>query len=269
VNGAGTACSRARWGSLCSRALSSHGASSLKLRVFDSEQDAASACAAHLAEAVRERPSLVLGLPTGRTPLHVYRELVALASRGALDLSRASTFNLDEFFGLPPEDAGSFRAYMERHFFQHVNLPREHIHFLDGSAPDAEAECARYDAELAAAGGLDFVLLGIGGNGHIAFNEPGDSLLAPCHRVRLGRETRLANAGLFGDDATRVPLEALTLGMAAILQARRVVLLAFGEGKAEAVSAMVRGPVTPRCPASFLQLHRDVEVWLDPVANPG
>ncbi|MCY1019916.1 glucosamine-6-phosphate deaminase [Pyxidicoccus sp. MSG2] len=239
----------------------------MKLRVFDSEQQAAAACAAHIAEAVRARPSLVLGLPTGRTPLNVYRELVALSARGALDLSRASSFNLDEFFGLVPEDAGSFRAYMERHFFQHVKLPRERIHFLDGSAPDAEAECARYDAELAAAGGLDVVLLGIGGNGHIAFNEPGDSLLAPCHRVKLGRETRLANAGLFGDDPTRVPMEALTLGMGAILQAKRVVLLAFGEGKAEAVAAMVEGPVTPRCPASFLQLHRDAEVWVDPEAG--
>ncbi|MFP2906504.1 glucosamine-6-phosphate deaminase [Pyxidicoccus sp. 3LFB2] len=239
----------------------------MKLRIFDTEQDAASACAAHLAEAVRAQPSLVLGLPTGRTPLNVYRELVALASRGTVDLSRASTFNLDEFFGIPPEDAGSFRSYMERHFFQHVNLPPERIHFLNGSAPDAEAECARYDAELAEAGGLDLVLLGIGGNGHIAFNEPGDSLLACCHRVRLGRKTREANAALFGDDPTRVPLEALTMGMGGILQARRVVLLAFGESKAEAVSAMVRGPVTPRCPASFLQLHRDVEVWVDPAAG--
>lgn len=235
----------------------------MKLRVFDSEQQAAVTCAAHIADAVRAKPSLVLGLPTGRTPLNVYRELVALAARGALDVSRASTFNLDEFFGLPPEDAGSFRSYMERNFFRHVSLPREHIHFLDGSAPDAEEECARYDAELAAAGGLDFVLLGIGANGHVAFNEPGDSLLAPCHRVKLGRETRLANAGLFGDDASRVPMEALTLGMAAILQARHAVLLAFGESKAEAVAAMVNGPVTPRCPASFLQLHRDVEVWVD------
>ncbi|QSQ23041.1 glucosamine-6-phosphate deaminase [Pyxidicoccus parkwayensis] len=235
----------------------------MKLRIFDSEQQAAVTCAAHIAAAVRAKPSLVLGLPTGRTPLNVYRELVALSARGELDVSRGCTFNLDEFYGLPPEDAGSFRSYMERHFFQRVNLPRERIHFLDGSAPDAEAECARYDAELAAAGGLDLVLLGIGGNGHVAFNEPGDSLLAPCHRVKLGRETRLANAGLFGDDASRVPMEALTLGMGAILQARQVVLLAFGASKAEAVAAMVNGPVTPRCPASFLQLHRDVEVWVD------
>ncbi|MCP3141720.1 glucosamine-6-phosphate deaminase [Pyxidicoccus xibeiensis] len=235
-------------------------------RIFDSEQDAAVACAARIADAVRARPSLVLGLPTGRTPLNVYRELVALQARGALDLSRASTFNLDEFHGVSAEDAGSFRAYMDRHFFQHVNLAPERIHFLDGSAPDAEAECARYEAELTAAGGLDLVLLGIGGNGHLAFNEPGDSLLAPCHRTKLSRDTRLANAMLFGDDASRVPLEALTLGMGAILQARSVVLLAFGESKAEAVRAMVEGPVTPRCPASFLQLHRDVAVWVDPPA---
>ncbi|MBU8895465.1 glucosamine-6-phosphate deaminase [Corallococcus sp. H22C18031201] len=241
----------------------------MNLRVFSSEKEAAEACAARLAEAVRLQPDLVLGLPTGRTPLNVYRELVALTRRGGLDLSRVVTFNLDEFLGLPPEDAGSFRAYMERHLFHHVNLAPERIHFLDGSAEDAEAECARYDAALAAAGGLDLLLLGIGPNGHIAFNEPGESLVASCHRARLSRETRLANAMLFGDDPSRVPMAALTLGVSSILQARRVVLLAFGASKAAAVTAMLHGPVTPHCPASFLQLHRDVEVWLDEPAARG
>ncbi|HZI14916.1 MAG TPA: glucosamine-6-phosphate deaminase [Myxococcus sp.] len=241
----------------------------MNIRVFNSESEAAAACAGLIAQALEARPSLVLGLPTGRTPLNVYRELVALQARGALSLAGAHTFNLDEFLGVPPEDGGSFRAYMERHFFGKVDLPPGHIHFLEGMAPDPDAECARYDAELRAAGGLDLLLLGIGANGHVAFNEPGEGLQAPCHRVRLSRETRLANAALFGDDATRVPLEALTLGMAGILQARRVVLLAFGASKAEAVAAMVKGPVTPRCPASFLQLHRDVDVWLDPEAARG
>ncbi|MFP2899440.1 6-phosphogluconolactonase [Corallococcus sp. 4LFB] len=119
--------------------------------MFQTEQEAASACAARIAEAVRRTPELVLGLVTGRSPLNVYRNLVDLAARGALDLSRATTFNVDEFLGLPPEDAGSFRAYMDRHLFRHVNLSTERIHFLDGCAPDAEAECARYDAALAAA----------------------------------------------------------------------------------------------------------------------
>lgn len=241
----------------------------VNIRVFNTESEAAAACAGLIAQAVGAQPSLVLGLPTGRTPLNVYRELVALHARGALSLAQAHTFNLDEFWGVSPEDGGSFRAYMDRHFFGKVDLAPAHIHFLDGLAPDADVECARYDAELRAAGGLDLLLLGIGANGHVAFNEPADSLQAPCHRVRLSRETRQANAALFGDDATRVPLEALTLGMGAILQARKVVLLALGAGKAEAVAAMVKGRVTARCPASFLQLHRDVDVWLDPEAARG
>ncbi|WP_426754866.1 glucosamine-6-phosphate deaminase [Myxococcus sp. Y35] len=238
----------------------------MNIRVFDSEREAAVACAQRIASAVAARPSLVLGLPTGRTPLNVYRELVGLYRQGRLDLSQVRTFNLDEFLGISADDGGSFRAYMERHLFQHVNLAPEHIHFLDGATADAEAECERYDARIAEAGGLDLVLLGLGANGHLAFNEPSDGLRARCHRVRLSRETREANAMLFGDDATRVPLEALTLGMAGLLQARRAVLLAFGEAKAAAVRAMVRGPVSPRCPASFLQLHPDAEVWLDPAA---
>ncbi|QDF07814.1 glucosamine-6-phosphate deaminase [Myxococcus xanthus] len=238
----------------------------MRIRVFDSEREAAAACAQRIAQAVTARPSLVLGLPTGRTPLNVYRELVELFTRGGLDWAQVRTFNLDEFLGVSADDAGSFRAYMERHLFQHVNLSPAHIQFLNGAVEDAEAECARYEARLAEAGGLDLVLLGLGSNGHLAFNEPADGLRARCHRTRLSRQTREANLMLFGDDPSRVPMEALTLGMASILQARQALLLAFGEAKAEAVRGMVEGPVSPRCPASFLQLHPDVEVWLDPAA---
>lgn len=241
----------------------------MNVRVFASEQEAAAACAAHIATVVRARPELVLGLPTGRSPLNVYRELVALHARGELDLSRATTFNLDEFLGLAPDEPGSFRAYMERHLFEHVKLAPERVHFLDGSAPDAEAECARYDAAIAAAGGLDLLMLGIGPNGHVAFNEPGEGLVAKSHRALLSRETRQTLAPLFGDEASRVPMAALTLGMAAVLQARQVLLLAFGASKAAAVTAMVHGPITSRCPASFLQLHKDVHLWLDPAAASG
>jgi len=243
--------------------------SPLNVRTFASEQEAAAACAALIATALRDKPSLVLGLPTGRTPLNVYRELVALHAHGQADMSQASVFTLDEFLGVPPEDPASFRAYMERHLYQHVNLARERIHGFDGSAEQAEQECARYDAELDAAGGLDLLLLGIGTNGHVAFNEPGESLQACCHRARLSRETRQGLAALFGDNVSRVPLAALSLGMSALLQARRVVLLAFGVNKAAAVTGLVRGPLTTHCPASFLQLHRDVEVWLDTAAARG
>lgn len=241
----------------------------MNVRVFASEQEVASACAAQLAAGIRARPGLVLGLPTGRSPINVYRELVAAHQRGELELSQATTFNLDEFLGLSPDDPTSFRAYMERHLFQHVNLAPERIHFFDGSAPDAEAECARYDAAVSAAGGFDVVLLGIGPNGHIAFNEPGESLRATSHRVLLSRETRQTLAPLVGDDATRVPMAALTLGMAPLLQAKEVHLIAFGASKAAVVTEMMHGPITPRCPASFLQLHQNVHLWLDKVAARG
>jgi glucosamine-6-phosphate deaminase len=241
----------------------------LNVRVFASEQEAAAACAARIASAVREKPSLVLGLPTGRTPLHVYREMVALHQRGEMDLAQATTFILDEFLGLPPDDPASFRAYMDRHLLKAVNVAPERQHSFDGSAERAEQECARYDAHLAACGGFDLALLGIGANGHVAFNEPEDGLRASSHRVRLTRQTRLGLAPLFDNDVSRVPPAALTLGMAALLQARRVVLLAFGVNKAAAVTAMIHGPISPHLPASFLQMHREVEVWLDPGAASG
>ncbi|WPB78779.1 glucosamine-6-phosphate deaminase [Archangium violaceum] len=241
----------------------------MNVRVFASEPEAAAACAALVAAAIREKPSLVLGLPTGRTPLNVYRELVTLHQRGQVDFSRVTTFNLDEFLGLAPDDPSSYRAYMERHFFQHINLAPGRIHFFDGSAERAERECVRYDLKLSEAGGLDLLLLGMGPNGHVAFIEPGDSLQAGSHRTRLSRESRLAVASLFGDDVWKVPPAALTLGMAGLLQARRVILLAFGVSKAAAVTAMLRGPITPMCPASFLQLHGNVEVWLDAEAGRG
>jgi glucosamine-6-phosphate deaminase len=231
----------------------------MRLRTFPTATDASRACAQLLAELLQRHPAPVLGLPTGRTPLDVYRQLVALK----VSFARARTFNLDEFEGLAPDDPGSFRAYMQRHLFAHVDLPPGHIHFLDGLAPDAEAECRRYDAALAAAGGLDLCLLGVGRNGHLAFNEPGDALQAPSHRVRLTRETREANAALFGGEPSRVPTHALTLGMGSILQARKVVLLAFGQAKADAIRAALEGSVTPRWPVSFLQLHADAELWTD------
>ncbi|MET0405520.1 MAG: glucosamine-6-phosphate deaminase [Cystobacter sp.] len=241
----------------------------MNVRVFASEADAAATCAALVAAAVREKPSLVLGLPAGRTPLNVYRHLVTLHRQGTLDLSGVTTFNVDESLGLTPDDPCSLRAYMDRHLFQHVNLAPERIQFLDGSAEQAQGECARYDAALAAAGGMDLLLLGIGSNGLVAAIEPGDSLQAGSHRARLSRETRLAMAPLFGDDISRVPLAALTLGMGALFQARRVIVLAFGVNKAAAVTAMVRGPITSHCPASLLQLHGQVEVWVDSEAGHG
>ena len=221
--------------------------------------------AARLATALQANPSIVFGLATGRTPVALYAELARLTHERGLDWSQATTFNLDEFYGLPPEHPASYRQFMQQHLFQHVNLLPDRINFLMGMADPLE-ECRRYEQAIAAAGGIDLQILGIGTNGHIGFNEPGPELQSRTHLVSLRPETRRSNATLFGDDPSRVPDEALSMGMATILQARAVILLANGESKASCVARMVNGPLTTELPASFLQLHHDVDVILDEAA---
>jgi glucosamine-6-phosphate deaminase len=235
----------------------------VKVSVYAEARDAASAVADRIAHALAVRPSAVLGLPTGRTTVPLYRDLAARAERGVLDFSRATTFNLDEFLGLAPDHPASYRRFMQRHLFSRVNLAPSRIHFLDGAASDPAAECARYESAIASAGGIDLQVLGLGNNGHIGFNEPAAALEARTHRTRLSAPTRRANTALFGNDVRRVPHEALSMGMATILHARAIVLLATGRGKARCVRGAVYGRVTTRLPASFLQLHRDVEFVVD------
>lgn len=235
----------------------------MDVRVFATPYETARALAQRIAAALQTKPDLVLGLSTGRSPVDAYAELRRMRARREVDFSRVRTFNLDEFAGLPPEHPGSYRQFMEGHLFDGLNLPPSHIHFLNGAAADLDAECRRYEAEIEAAGGLDLQLLGIGANGHIGFNEPGEELTARTHRVRLHDLTRRDNAALFGGEAGNVPHEALSMGMATILKARAIVLIATGERKAACVQRMVRGPLTTRLPASFLQLHRHVELFLD------
>ena len=177
--------------------------------------------------------------------------------------SRASTFNLDEFAGIDGNHPGSFRTFMDDHLFAGVNLRPERIHFLDGAAVDLDAECERYEAAIAGAGGIDLQILGIGSNGHIGFNEPGDDLPVRTHRVRLMESTRRDNAALFGHEPSKVPREALSMGIGTILHARRIVLVATGDKKAECIRQSVNGRITTRVPASMLQVHPDVEMLLD------
>jgi glucosamine-6-phosphate deaminase len=209
---------------------------------------------------------VVLGLPTGKSPIKTYAELRRTHDAGAIDFSRVRTFNLDEFAGVHPAHPGSFRRFMDEHLFQHVNVPPGNINFLNGTADDLDAECVRYEAAISAAGGIELQLLGIGANGHIGFNEPGDELIAPTHRVQLHDVTRRDNAALFGGEAGSVPREALSMGMGTILKASAIVMIATGDRKASCVHRMMRGPLTTRLPASFLQTHRHVEVFLDRAA---
>ena len=218
-----------------------------------------------MAEALRQTPDLVLGLPTGRTPLDVYAELRRLYAAGELDFSRATAFLIDEFVGLDSSDAGSFRRQIGEQLLSGVNFDETRVHALDGLA-DGDAECRRYEDAIVAAGGLGMLLLGIGANGHIGFNEPGRMLVSRTHRVALLESTRRDNAKLFGGDLTRVPAEALSMGMATILRAEVILLIATGQHKAAVVERMIRGPLSTQLPASFLQLHRHVEVYLDQAA---
>jgi glucosamine-6-phosphate deaminase len=216
-------------------------------------------------EALRRTPDLVLGLPTGRTPLDVYAELRRLYAAGEVDFSRATAFLIDEFVGLDSLDEGSFRRQLGEQLLSVVNFDQTRIHALNGLA-DGEAECRRYEDAIVAAGGLGLLLLGIGANGHIGFNEPGRTLVSRTHRVALLESTRRDNAGRFGGDLTRVPAEALSMGMATILHADTILLIATGQHKAAVVERMIRGPLTTQLPASFLQLHQRVEVYLDRAA---
>jgi len=238
----------------------------MKVTVFKDERTLAKTLAARLAAMLTGQPALVLGLPTGRTPVRLYHELGSLHAHTLADFSQATTFNLDEFLGIGPDHPGSYRAFMDEHLFSRVNLHPDRIHVLNGAAPDPDAECVRYEQAIAAAGGIDVQVLGIGTNGHIGFNEPGRDLAARSHRVTLKDTTRRSNAALFGGDAGRVPKEALSMGMATILNARRIVLVATGKSKARSIELMVKGPITTKLPASFLQLHPDVELMLDETA---
>ena len=249
-----------------SKGWASATADSVRLRVFDSPASLARAAARDVARLLASPRAVVIGLPTGVTPIPLYAELVRLHARGHADFRRTTTFNLDEFLGLDAGDPGSYRAFMRQHLFDHVNLPPRRIHFLDGTVRSRDAirdECERYERMITRAGGIDLQILGLGANGHIGFNEPGNALVGLTHCTRLKPATRRANAPLFGNRLSAVPHEALSMGMATILSARRIVLLATGSAKAGCVERMLRGPVTTRLPASFLQLHEHAEVWLD------
>jgi glucosamine-6-phosphate deaminase len=238
----------------------------VRIRLFESPERVARTLARELARAIERDPRLVMGLPTGRTPVPLYRELAALYEAGRVDFSQVTTFNLDEFVGVAPGGAGSYRSFMQRNLFDRINVSPRRTNFLDGSAIDPAGECARFERAIRRAGGIDLMVLGLGTNGHIGFNEPADALAAETHRTRLKAATRRANAPLFDGRLRDVPHEGLSMGMGTILRARRIVLLVTGRSKAACVRRALYGPVTTRVPASFLQLHAGAELWMDRTA---
>ncbi|KAK3381443.1 glucosamine-6-phosphate deaminase [Podospora didyma] len=197
----------------------------------------------------------VLGLPTGSSPLGVYRILVERYKAGEISFQNVITFNMDEYVGLPKEHPESYHSFMWKHFFSHVNIHPSKVNILDGNAPDLEAECVNYEAKIKAAGGIDLFLAGIGEDGHIAFNEPGSSLASRTRVKTLAYDTILANSRFFSDDLAQVPRMALTVGVQTVLEAREVVVVALGARKALALQRCVEQGVNHMWTLSALQLH--------------
>ncbi|MFU0828219.1 MAG: Glucosamine-6-phosphate deaminase [Lachnoclostridium sp.] len=205
------------------------------------------------------KPDCVLGLATGSTPVGTYKQLIEWYKKGDLDFSKVTTVNLDEYCGLSPENSQSYHYFMEHNFFQHINIDRNKTHIPNGMAKDYEAECARYDKLIADLGGIDLQLLGIGRNGHIGFNEPNISFEKTTHVVELDESTIKANARFF-PSLEEVPRKAITMGIKSIMQAKKILLIAYGPDKKEIMEKALHGPVTPDVPASILQFHPDLTV---------
>lgn len=234
--------------------------------IAQSTADMSRRAADRIAMRVHVEPDCVLGLATGTTPIGLYANLVSDCAENKVSFAEVTTFNLDEYRGLPAEHNQSYRYFMKQHLFDHVDIDQSHTYVPEGSNPDAEAVCAAYEEAIEAAGGIDLQLLGLGPNGHIGFNEPDVSFPACTHCVDLTESTIQANSRLF-DSADDVPRQAYTMGIGTIMAARSILVVVEGAHKAEIVKQAFFGPVTPQVPASILQFHPDVTVIVDPAAG--
>ncbi len=214
-----------------------------------------------IARQIKEKPDSVIGLATGSTPVSMYQKLIEME----LDWSQVTTFNLDEYIGLPKEHPQTYHSFMWDNLFNHINIDASKVHIPDGNAADVPSHCAEYEAAIVAAGGIDLQVLGIGSDGHIGFNEPSSSLASRTRIKTLTERTVQDNARFF-DSAEEVPRHVITMGIGTIMEARTNLLLAFGSNKSNAVAGMVEGPITANNPASILQMHPSVKVCMDDAA---
>ncbi len=219
-----------------------------------------------IAELIRHKPRAVLGLATGSTPVGTYKELIHLHKDEGLDFSRVITFNLDEYVGLTHDHPQSYHYFMHENLFKHINLNPKNIHIPDGTAKDIPAFCRWYEEQIVRSGALDLQLLGIGSNGHIAFNEPGSSLGSRTRVKTLDDKTRQDNARFFRN-LNEVPKYAITMGIGTIMDSRQLILLANGAGKAEAILKTCEGPITAMVPATIVQLHPKATIIVDKAAS--
>lgn len=234
----------------------------MNVLIYDTEEQIGIAAGNYMCGQVLQKPDSVLGLATGSTPIKAYKQMIDLYSKGVVDFSKVTTFNLDEYVNLDVKDKNSYHTFMHENLFDHVNIPEESINFLDGNAQDLEQECRDYEKKIKKAGGIDIQLLGIGSNGHIAFNEPADCFQRWSHVVTLKESTVKDNSRFF-KSIEEVPTQAVTMGIGSIMQAKKILIIALGTNKAKAIKQLIDGNVTPMCPASVLQFHTDVTLMLD------
>ncbi len=234
----------------------------MNVLIYDTEEQIGIAAGNYMCGQVLQKPDSVLGLATGSTPIKAYKQMIDLYSKSVVDFSQVTTFNLDEYVNLDVKDKNSYHTFMHENLFDHVNIPEENINFLDGNAQDLEQECRDYEKKIKKAGGIDIQLLGIGSNGHIAFNEPADCFQRWSHVVTLKESTVKDNSRFF-KSIDEVPTQAVTMGIGSIMQAKKILIIALGTNKAKAIKQLIDGNVTPMCPASVLQFHTDVTLMLD------
>lgn len=236
----------------------------MDVRILNTPAEIAVAAGEIFVKHIKNKPNAVLGLATGASPVETYKYIVSQYKNGYISFKDVKTYNLDEYCDLPIEDKNSYYTFMHENLFNSVDILEENVHLPDGNAVDTESECKAYDKMIAEIGGVDIQLLGIGTNGHIGFNEPSDKFTEGTYKVKLTDSTIKSNSIYF--DENPMPHYAVTMGVGTIMTAKKIILIATGESKADAVKKMITGEVTPECPASILQDHGDVVVFLDKAA---
>ncbi len=240
----------------------------MKLIVCKNYEEMSAAAADIVADIMKANPACVLGLATGSTPVGMYKKLVEKNALGEIDFSRVTTVNLDEYYPITPDNDQSYRYFMNENLFNHVNIDKSKTYVPDGTAVDPDAACEAYEEIVARVGAADIQVLGIGQNGHIGFNEPADVLEVKTHVTGLTESTIRANARFFATEAD-VPTRALTMGIGTILGAKKIIILANGAAKHDAIAKMLAGGLDTSCPASMLNLHKDVVVVCDEACMRG
>lgn len=238
----------------------------MRLIVTKNYDEMSKVAANEMAESIKSNPEIVLGLATGGTPVGMYKELIKMYNEGELDFSKVTSINLDEYVGLSGDHDQSYRYFMNTNLFNHINIDKNKTFVPNGLAENIEEECKSYDARIQEMGGIDVQLLGLGANGHIGFNEPGEELSVGTHLTDLKESTIEANARFF-DSIDDVPREAITMGLGGIMKAKKIMVIASGEGKAEVVKAMMSGKITTEIPATMLQMHSNVVLIVDEDAS--